>query len=156
MTIGGVPPQLINHGLLIRGWHYSWNLWITKETGARNRHWNSGLPAWRPSLFSMVVMMSLRPQKIVSWDSQYRTPTNSYTKQFQKICSFYVLILWECLDNFGYIWIYRCQTVVSIQSQMQIRISELKEHQSCSNPKCFDPLGLVTEDLSFLPSLIPL
>ena len=23
MTIGGIPPQLINHGLLIRGWHYS-------------------------------------------------------------------------------------------------------------------------------------
>ena len=22
MTIGGVPPQLINHGLLIQGWHY--------------------------------------------------------------------------------------------------------------------------------------
>ena len=61
------------------------------------------------------------------------------------------------MDNFGYIWIYRCQTVVSIQSLMQIRISELKEHQSCSNPKCFDPLGLVTEeDLSFLPLLIPL
>ena len=27
MTIGGVPPQLINHGLLIRGWHYWW--WST-------------------------------------------------------------------------------------------------------------------------------
>ena len=22
MTFGGVPPQLINHGLLIQGWHY--------------------------------------------------------------------------------------------------------------------------------------
>ena len=49
MTIGGVPPQLINHGLLIRGWHYIWieglkKGWIFHELGIGSILVNCSLP----------------------------------------------------------------------------------------------------------------
>ena len=45
MTIGGVPPQLINHGLLIRDWHYKAWYW---DYGRQLKKWRCFPVFWPP------------------------------------------------------------------------------------------------------------
>ena len=80
MTIGGVPPQLINHGLLIRSWHYMtiWRLDVSRifqglseDDHFGGTHMIPRVPAWTMGIWGSETTLLVAPwtsaQLIHTW-----------------------------------------------------------------------------------------